>query len=226
VSGHEIYLNTRDNPSKGDFYVWTYRLFEKQSVCKSCYNSIYIPFPTPQGRCLDDPSLRNNIYDYSCSTECWEIFESKQLNIMSDAYSSGSEIKNRLIAKVPLNTTAGFLIEVSQKNIDANAFRYIKILIEQNQTNGSLADSPPAALVGNIKSLTDLKEEVGGYFMVGNTSTYKLWVPRNEVERYNPIGLLGGRQVNYEPSTLTRPPLANCIKSRTRTPLKPEGWPI
>ena len=226
--GHTVYVDTYDNPEKGDNYMWTYRIFERQAFCISCYESIYMTSPAPLGRCLPVASLfqTGNTYDYFCSGNCWEILNSSELNIMSDRYSNSLEIKNRLIAKVPFYSFSGFVIEITQQNIDEKAFRYLKILLEQNQTNGTLADSPPAALIGNIKNINNKSEIVGGYFMVANSSVKSVWVPRNYTGSPNPIGLLNGRIVNPEPSAPSRPPVAPCVKSKTRTPLAPEGWPL
>lgn len=226
--GHFIYIDLKDNPEKGDFYMWNYRIFERQPICISCYEGIYLAYPQPYDKCESSPGLERSMvtYDYSCLGDCWEIIHSEELNIMSDLYSNNLEIKNRLIAKVPYYSNSGFLIEISQQNINAEAFRYLKIIIEQNQTNGTLADSPPAPLVGNVKNIDNKSEIVGGYFMVAKTIKKSFWINRSYDDNAYPIGLLGGRAINYEPLTPSRPPSAPCIKSRTRTPLAPEGWPI
>ncbi len=223
--GHLIYIDTKDNPEKGDNLFWKYRLYENQNVCYSCEGGIYLTSPSPTGRCQSVAALSNagTIYDYTCSGRCWEIFNSKEINVISDNFSNGNEIKNRLVAQIPFYQNQGFLIEVFQQNIDTKAFQFLKQLIDQNQNNGSLIDSPPSPLIGNIKNINKPTEAVGGYFMVGNIKSKTIWVPRNEI--ISTFGLLG-RPVNNEPSSPGRPPTAPCIKSNTRTPLKPEGWPL
>lgn len=226
-AGHLIYIDTKDNPEKGDFLFWKYRLFEKQNVCRTCEGGLYQTTPLPLGRCLNVVALQNplTIYDYYCNTNCWDILNSAEINVMSDALSIGTDIKNRLIGKIPFYQKTGFLIEVSQQNINAELFQYLKLLVEQNQSNGTLIDSPPGALIGNVKNINDKNESVGGYFVVGNIKTRKIWVPRSEnaLPQY-----LNGRPDSPEPpgSSIDRPPLAPCVKSFTRTPLKPEGWPL
>jgi Domain of unknown function (DUF4249) len=224
--GHLVYVDTKDNPEKGDNILWKYTLYEKQDVCISCDGGIYITSPQPFGRCqrVEELATLGVTYDYICSGNCWEILYSKDINVISDAFSNGKEINNRLVARVPYYKNGGFLIEVFQQNVSTAAFQFLKILIDQNQNNGSLADSPPSPLIGNIKNVNDPKEAVGGFFMVGNVKSKKIWVPR--LESIKPIGLLGGRDINEEPSSPFRPPTAPCVKSNTRTPLKPIGWPI
>jgi hypothetical protein len=228
LPAHAIYLDSKDSPETGDYYLWSWKLFEKQNYCKTCEGSYYVTYPAPQGKCIETAALREaeTIYDYACDGNCWDIFKSQDINIMSDVYSNGNEIKNRLIGKIPYFQTNGFLIEVTQQNVSPSAFRYLKILASQSQTNGTLADAPPAALIGNITNINDKYESVGGYFRVGNAKTKRLWVNRTDAIGLTPLGFYGGRLVNPEPAgdDPNRPPRANCVKSETRTPVMPEGW--
>jgi hypothetical protein len=229
IPAHLVYLNTKDPKENGDNFMWSWKLYEKQNVCKSCFGGIYLTSPAPLGKCLTMAALLENSieYDYRCDRNCWEIINSDELNVMSDVFSNGNEIKNRLIAKVPYYQSSGFLIEIKQQVVSSSAFQYLKILINQTQNNGTLVDSPPAALIGNIRSVKNPKEAVGGYFMVGNSKVRRIWVDRLDAIGSKQKYLLG-RKENFEPSSndTSRPPLAPCIISNTRTPLKPEGWPL
>ncbi|HLO43808.1 MAG TPA: DUF4249 family protein [Leadbetterella sp.] len=227
IASHTIYLSTKDNAAVGDNFLWSWRLFEKQSVCKTCVGGIFLTSPAPLGRCTVVPDLATVEYDYRCQGNCWEIINSQDLNVMSDVFSQGKEIKDRLITKVPYYQDTGFLIEIKQQNVSASAFQYLKILTNQSQNNGSLVDAPPAPLIGNLRNINDNKETVGGYFMVGNAKIQRIWVDRLDAVG-TPIYPLNGRLPNYEPSSPdgSRPPNAPCVISNTRTPLKPEGWPL
>jgi hypothetical protein len=230
VPAHFIYIDLKDNPSVGDNYFWTWKLYENQTYCKTCDGGIFLTSPAPLGRCLPQQNLINEgvIYDYVCNGRCWEIKNSQDLNIMADGFSNGNKITGRLVAKIPLYSSDGFLIEVSQQNVSPSAFRYLKILASQNQNTGTLVDSSPAPLIGNIKNIKNPFESVGGYFMVGNISIKRLFVQRQDAVKFTSIGLLGGRRPNTEPASADggRPPFAPCIASNTRTPIKPEGWPF
>lgn len=229
--GHNIYLDTEDPVGKGNNYLWTWRLFEAQEICRSCdMQERYYPNPFP-GRCIKDlPNfLRNTIYDYQCGSPCWEIIHSLKSNVMNDDFSDGKTITARLIAEVPLyQLNNGALIEISQQSIDVDAYKYMKILIDQNQNSGGLADTPPVSLVGNIVSADGGNETVAGYFRVTDESKIRYWIDRSKVsgEDIRPIGLLGGRDKNLEPAgaDTTRPPYAPCIEGYTRTKIQPEGW--
>jgi hypothetical protein len=165
-------------------------------------------------------------YDYACNQLCWDIFYNSDLNVLNDIYTDGKPIEGRLVAKIPYFQQTGGLVEVTQQSVSQSAFRYLRLLIDQGQNTGTLADTPPAALIGNVKNINDPKESVGGIFMVSSTQTQLFWLDRKDVpSNVIPVGFLG-RPLNLEPSNgdPSRPPLAACVASRNRTPVKPRGW--
>jgi hypothetical protein len=226
---HFIYLDTKDPAGVKNNYFWNWTLWERQGWCESCTNGIYVFNNRTrvwecQGGTPSNPITES--YDYACSGDCWEILYNRDLNVLNDIYSDGKDIKGRTVAKIPLHNSDGALVEISQQSVSETAFRYLKLLISQGQNTGTLADTPPAALVGNIRNINDPNEAVGGIFMVSSTQKQLLWLDRKDVPKgsKSPIGLLGGRQPNPEPGSGTRPPLAACVNSKFRTNTKPKGW--
>lgn len=191
-----VYLDFRDKPNEKDFYVWTWTLWENQRFCKTDY------------------------YDYYCSNKCWEILPNKDFNVFSDVYSNGKTTLGKLIAKIPYYSFDGALLEIRQQAVSEQAYHYFKLLTEQTQTNGTLVDTPPAAIVGNIKNISNPTEPVGGVFSVATVVKQKYWLNReNGIGKAIPVGLLGRMPV-LVPNQITYP----CLESPTRTPTKPEGW--
>jgi hypothetical protein len=91
---------------------------------------------------------------------------------------------------------------------------------EQRQTNGTLVDIPPAAIIGNIRNLSNSDEPVTGVFSVAGMMVQKYWLSReNGIGKAAPIGLLGRK-----PNISTFPISYACEKGPTRTPEKPDGW--
>lgn len=228
---HYVYLDTKDQPGKGNNYVWSWKLYEKQQICQTCINGRYfINSRTNIGECRDEssPLQTEDFYnDYQCEGNCWQLFYNTEINAMSDTYVDGNPILGRLIAKIPVYQYSGALLEVKQQSLSASAFRYLKLLTEQSQNNGGLADTPPAPLIGNMRNTADPAEVVGGYFMVASEKTTVLWISRQDVieQRLPAQGLLG-RAISLEASgnDPSRPPLAPCVNDRSRTPIKPNGW--
>jgi hypothetical protein len=229
LDGHEIFIDTKDNPTEGDFYLWQWKMYEKESYCISCQGGKYYNNPLPLGVCIDDANLkrRNITYDYQCSGDCWDIIFSNKVNIMSDIYTNSGEIKNRLVAEIPFFQFKECVVEIQQFSISKSAFDYFNLIIQQNQNNGSLADTPPAGLIGNIKNINNSVEAVGGFFVVASKTTYNYWLKRDDYANGTvPYGTLNGRAPSPElaGADTSRPPFAPCIESKTRTAVKPQGW--
>lgn len=221
-----IYLDTQDPAQDKNNYLWTWKLWERQNVCATCYNGRYFLTPVP-ARCREERAFAGQTFDYFCPGDCWDILSNKDLNVFTDIYSNGQPITNRLIAKIPYYNVRGALIEIKQQSISPAAYRYLKLLADQVQNNGSLVDTPPAALVGNIKNINNPSESIAGFFMVTSVRTVRYWIDRKAAEgkNINPIGLLD-HPLSPEPmgNDLTRPPFAQCISGLSRTPNRPNGW--
>ncbi len=226
--GHIIYVDTEDPEGMGDNYYWSWKLYERQNVCISCEGALYYNDPLPLGHCEPNRNLQRSgtIYDYTCDGDCYDIFYSDRIEILSDQFSDGLTIKGKEIARVPLYSDHGGLMVIKQYALSLEAYEYFKLLRDQAQTTGSFADTPPAALIGNIRNTSDINDGVAGLFIVAGISKKTYWIDRSEVTdlKIRPYGLLKGRFVNPEPSTATRPPLAPCIEGDNRTRLRPDGF--
>lgn len=225
-----IYLDTTDPAGEKNNYVWTWRLWEKQIICKSCHGSRFYIDPLPEGKCLVEEKFKDIPYfDYACNGNCWDIFYNTTINVFSDVFSNGKPIIGRLIAKIPYHFKEGALLEIKQQSVSPAAYRYLRLLVDQGQNTGSLVDTPPAAVIGNIKNVTAPEEEIAGFFMVSGIRTVRYWLSRENAKdsKAVPTGIIG-HQIYYEPNSEPpeppRPPLAPCLPGKFRTNVKPEGW--
>lgn len=223
-----VYLDIKDPADDQNNYYWTWQLWERQDVCISCEGGRFIELPPP-GQCKVESQHSGSVYDYYCKGDCWEIFYNEDLNVFNDIYSNGTDINNRLIAKIPYYSANGALIEIQQQSISPAAYRYLKLLADQVQNTGSLVDTPPAAIVGNIKNTTKPEEAIVGFFMVTSIRSTRYWIDRKEPiqQKVLPVGLRN-HPYRQEPPTgaleAGRPPLVPCVASAKRTPIKPRGW--
>ena len=225
-----VYIDTQDPAGESNNYVWSWRLWEKQVICQSCSHGRYFSSPAPYGACVAEEKYKDiPFFDYACNGNCWDIFYSTTMNVFSDVFSNGKPIIGRLAAKIPYYSADGALLEIKQQSVTATAYRYLKILAEQTQTTGSLVDTPPAPVIGNIRNVTNPGEEIAGIFMVTGVRTVKYWLSRENARNIPavPTGILG-HQINYEPNSVPpdppRPPMAPCVPGRYRTNEEPGGW--
>lgn len=222
---HYVYLDTDDPANEKNNYMWSWKLWERQSICATCMGGRFFPNPYP-GQCKMEANFSEVTYDYHCLGSCWDISYNRDLNVFSDVYSNGKPISGRLIAKIPYYATYGALMEIKQQSVSPSAYQYLKLLANQVQNNGSLVDTPPAAIIGNVKNITNPDEAVAGFFMVTTVRSVRYWLGReNAAGLARPVSLLG-RPVMLEPSgaDLTRPPQAPCVEGKYRTPTKPSDW--
>ena len=271
TAGHDIQIDFADPADQHNYYRWDWKLYEKQEYCKTCvkgFYSVYKPievFP-PGGfyksgsELLEDcfsPSTNSSDvdykFDYPCRTRCWEILYSYSLNLFDDQLSNGGLIVKRTVSQIPFYQNHPCLAEIRQGSLTKDAYQYFKLFQQQTQNTGGLADTPPTALIGNIRNVADLSEAVIGFFTASAVSTKRHYLDRRDTEGI-PFGSSDyknppestGEQFFYalnlrkpilepEPSNpgsyrlfvddTQRPPTAICAPSESRTPFKPEGWP-
>ncbi|MFN4146355.1 MAG: DUF4249 domain-containing protein [Runella sp.] len=220
ASTFDIYLDFDDPRETQNFYLWRWKRYEFQDICITCEGGT---LNTNGGVCIKSNARNPPTYDYQCDRPCWEVFYNQDVNIFSDVFSNGQMVQGRLIAKVPFHSTQGCLLEIEQIGLSREAFLYYQLLRDQVQTTGTLTDTPPAPIIGNITNINNPSDKVVGYFGAASSQKIAYWVTRNE----RPDGIrrpLLGRPTLLEEPTPFRPPVYPCVMSRTRTPIRPEGW--
>lgn len=222
-SSNDVFIDFKDIPNQKNFYLWRYTHLERIVHCTTCYTSQYDL--RTMGCTIKLPSFnRTPYFDYQCSGECYAIIEGRNVNVMSDVVSDGDLVAGRLIAKIPFYFLKGCLVEIEQMSISPQAYAFFKNLELQSQATGGLADTPAAAIVGNIKNTANQTDKVVGYFTVVSVQKKSHWVDRKEASGDFEYIL---EHVPFEepPSMDTfRPPVVRCEKSETRTPIRPAEW--
>lgn len=231
-SALEVYADFNDPKDEQNYYLWRWMDFEEQGICATCEGG---KLDSKTFLCVPERNSRIT-YDYRCDNACWEIYYSNDVNVFSDIYTNGRTVTARQVAKIPFYSTgAGFgnqaaLVEIQQYSISANAYEYYKLLSDQTQNTGNLTDTPPAAIIGNVRNVNDATEKVVGFFGATGVSKSRIFIDKRQ---YNTAFkyLMLGRDPNLEPDSQPmpplfelRPPMAPCVVSANRTPLRPEGW--
>ena len=223
-AGNDVFLDFKDTPNQKNYYLWRYTHYEKIVHCTTCFNSQYDPKTLG---CTIKLASFNRIpyYDYQCAGECYAIIKGKLVNVMSDVVSNGDLVTGRLVAKIPYHYMYGCLVEIQQMSISPQNYTFYRNLQLQSQSMGGLADTPAAAIVGNISNLTNSASKVVGYFGVVSIQKSRHWVDRKEATgEYDYILSHPPVEESSDPRDLTRPPMIKCMNSATQTPFKPIDW--
>ncbi len=231
-AGYNFWINTKDKPDTENFYSWDWRLYESQVWCKQCPKITLFykgQEPDDPGECVVISDIYSPAYDYQCDRPCWDIYPSRKINIIDDELTNGGIIEKRPLAQIPFYQRRPALLDILQYGISEDYYFYLGLVQNQGQHTGGLADTPPITLQGNVKNLNDPNHAIGGYFVVASLEKQPYWLDKQDAPLdIFPIGLYNGRTPRPEPPSFgeSRPPLAPCLESFTRTAIKPEGWQL
>ena len=242
LPANDIYIDLQDPADSRNFYLWRWRLYETQLWCATCQQGRYVlrdigpvgTGPLNVIGCVPDPTLNTyNFYDYACRGQCWDIFYSTSIDVFSDVYTNGQAQVGHKVASIPIYQLDPALIVIEQLSLSPNAYRYYKLFADQVQNTGTLADSPPAPISGNVKNTANAGENVVGYFSAASVAVSRYKITRQNVTSGRFQGLFYAQNRRNPNVELPRDggtvygtgvPSAICVPSRTRTNEFPPGW--
>jgi Domain of unknown function (DUF4249) len=216
--GNKVYIDFQDPIDEANNYLFRYKYYEQIAFCKTCGGGVLLGDGVT---CIPKSPLKFYRYDYLCSGYCWDIIYENSINVFSDIFTNGKTIKGQLVASIPWVNYTGALIEIKQYSISSEGYRFYNLLALQGNKTGSLTDTPPSPIVGNIRNIKNPEETVVGFFGASSVSSVRYNVDRKAnigtAEQY-----LGHFPVIEDEGLI--PNQAKCVESRTRTKIKPDGW--
>lgn len=234
LASNDIYVDYSDPANEQNFYQWEWTSWELKQYCATCrqgrYNQYEIEEGVNTGDCFRDLILNpNDVYDYTCQESSWQIFRNSEILIFSDAFTNGQPQKAKRVAQIPLYQSNPCLVSIRQSSLQANAYRYFKLLEDQAINTGTLADTPPAPIRGNVFNDEDDTEPVLGYFVVSAAAEERINLSRSNARGGVINGLffvLNNREAILEPTSSERIdiPLALCKETENTTSIMPKGW--
>jgi len=206
IIGYNILLDTEDSPNKGDYYRWSWVHYEQLVYCRQFEGVPYTGGP-------------ETLVGLTCCEPCWDIVRCYRncTNVLSDALINGKNITRHPIANVAY-CARDYYIEIQQRVISREAYNYWKAVDQLSSNNGSLFDTAPAAIRGNIKCISNPEEEAYGLFEASAISENGFFIERTQ----SAVPAI----VTCPPNPVTANPLicAACVEGAFRTKIKPKYW--
>jgi hypothetical protein len=225
-AGFTVYLDFKDTPAEGDFYLWNWKHYSRTSFCATCVDGATYDFKKQD--CITPRVRTEAILNYMCDGNCWDISTNNDLNVFSDVLTNGQRVVGRQVARIPFDNWTPYYFRLEQRSITKNAYAFYQSLISQVQSSGSLFDVPAETRFSlNIKSLTNPKERVLGIFNVFSVRKKIFIIDRRKnipAGEFPIIAVIPGDVFACPPGSVGCIDKAPCIESATRTKITPEGW--
>ena len=224
--GFNVYLDLQDPATPGDNYQWYWKHYERASICQTCLGGSYNFF---SNACVYPKVPTEQILNYLCDGDCWDITFSTDLNIFSDTYLNGQRITGKQVARIPFDGASKYYLQFEQRGITRNSYNYYQGLTVQTQNNGTLFDVPAETRFSfNVKSLTNPDEKILGIFDVYSVRKKIFYIDRTvgvpSGESPTPNYILGEIFSCLPGTSSTCKDRVQCLEGLFRTPFKPAGW--
>ncbi|MBC3783939.1 DUF4249 domain-containing protein [Spirosoma utsteinense] len=195
--GWDLYLDTKDPESPGDYYRWEWTHYEPASVCQRI-------------------GTTSGVVGIPCCSSCWDIVRCYNcVTINSDLNINGKAISGQLIMRAPYTSTTPYYVEVEQQQLSRGAYVFWRSARQLITNTGGLFDAAPLTIGGNMKCVSDSTIPVYGYFGATGITRAAVYIDRSQGQGIPDIDQL---ITQYGPSCIA------CVNSIYRTPNKPRWW--
>lgn len=204
--GFDVYVDTKDAETPGDYYRWDWQAFEPLLYCE-----IQITRNSRTGVETQTP--------LTCCTNCWDIKRCYAcVTTMSDKLVNGKKISRQPVLRAPFESVSRYYVEVTQYSMSEAAFLYWKTVRDIASNTGGIFDAAPLTIGGNVANITNPDERVLGYFGASGASTKAIYIDRTKTN--DTPNLLPP----LPPLPSFPPPCKVCEESIYRTAVKPRWW--
>ena len=199
--GWDVYLDSKDPETTGNYYRWEWTHYESIAVCQKT-------------------ELRSGGFTgIYCCTPCWDISRCYNcISVNSDVNINGKAISRQLIMRVPYTSSAPYYVEVEQQALSRGAYQFWKSVGQLVNNTGGLFDAAPQTVQGNLRCTSDPNLTAYGYFGATGISRMPYYVDRSGGQGVPEMEL----PVNVP--FPTNPACVVCENSLYRTPDKPRWW--
>jgi hypothetical protein len=175
-SGARIFAHFNDPSDQSNFYYW--RVGARNYVLVANPELYRLPGTHPTNPRGEAPK--------ACCTICYlqEPGRFQRFAIASDEGFNGlpQRLPIAFVEDDGLKFKQAYRVEILQMSVSANAHRFLRLVEQQTSLTGSVFDSPPANIRGNMISLDDPNETVLGFFMAAGVSKKEVYIKPENLE--------------------------------------------
>ncbi len=113
-------------------------------------------------------------YSPPCFQYCFQVYEDRFINILSDANFNGNEMRYQSTPISPYYWYGKHYIEIKQLSLSRQAYQFWKLYLEQTSRTGSILDPLPSPIQGNVYNIDHPEDLALGYFEVSDVSSKKI----------------------------------------------------
>jgi hypothetical protein len=223
--GFNIYVDFQDPATIGDNYQWYWKHYQRAFICETCVGGSYDFF---RNTCVTPRVPTDQVLNYRCDGDCWDIAIATDLNLFSDTYLNGQRVTGKQVARVPYDGISPYYLQFEQRGITKDAYNYYQGLSVQTQNNGTLFDVPSETRFSyNVRSLTNPDEKILGIFDVYSVRKKIFYIDRTvgvPKDEFPTTKILVGDIFSCSPPSPNCKELVQCSEGLFRTPLRPPGW--
>jgi hypothetical protein len=156
-----ISANTSDPAGVKNYYRWkAYGYIPRKSIGDGCE-----PLGAPPAAC--------HPYLCTCHALCEQLLRDDRINVLSDRYVDGREIKQTVFYS-PVYWHGKHFIEIRQESVNQDIYQYWVKYQEQTNRTGSILDPLPSSLIGNIHNAADSTDLGLGIFSASAVYTKRI----------------------------------------------------
>jgi hypothetical protein len=197
--GWNVYLDTKDPETTGDYYKWDWQHYEPIDIC------------------FKQETREGTLVGLDCCSPCWDIVRCYScISVNSDVNINGQAISRQFIMRAPFKSTSRYYLEVQQQAISKGAYTFWKSVRQLTTNTGGLFDAAPAIVQGNVHCVSDPATMAFGYFGAAGVSEQYIYVDRST-----------GQGVPDLDPPVTVPQPSGCViceNNLYRTRNKPRWW--
>lgn len=174
TQGYDVFVCLNDPPDTKNYYKWkwngTYKIETYPEDFHTWNDGEWVPAPK------------------ECCSVCWvSEYMKNEINILHDRYFNGEYIDGHKIKFLPFGMRFNFekyYIEIEQYSISKQAWSFWD-RINKQITMGSIFDSPPASVSGNVYNINDKDEPVLGWFSVASVTKKACFIYSTELGMFD-----------------------------------------